>query len=177
MVRLRVQRHVNGHEVGLLQQLFQWHEFGPAAGLDVKCSTLRVGVQHTHVEPRGAPGHCLADASKSDDAERCAGDVGGDEPLRPPLRPLTGPGVTVHEAHIARDAHENGPGQVGCCVGDDVRRVGNHHAASRCGISIDVVVADGVVRHHFEQRRPVQQFSIDTLVQHADQPVDVGDRL
>ena len=71
----------------------------------------------------------------------------------------------------SRDRQDERPRELGGRLREHVRRVRDDDAARACGGNIDVVVADGDVRHDFEIGRRVEHVGVDRIGQDAHQPL------
>ncbi len=69
MAAALVERRVQRHDVGGLEQLVELDEGGPGVGLS-RSIAMAVVVAHVHGEAGGSPSHRPADLPEADDAER-----------------------------------------------------------------------------------------------------------
>ena len=96
---------------------------------------------------------------------------------RLPGLPLARLGVAVAIDEPAGRGDEQTEGHVGRGVGQHAGRVADGDAARRGGRHVDVVEADGVIAHHLEPGRRVEQGGVDAVGQQRHQTVAVGDLL
>ena len=96
-------------------------------------------------------------------------DVGAPEEVPLPRLPLAGARVAVRLHDAARRRHEQGPGEVGGGLGEDVRRVRDDHLPALCRGDVDVVVANRDVGDDLEGRRRRQHLIVDRADDVADQ--------
>ena len=86
---VRVQRHVEGQVVDLTEEVIVGQE-GHAGGLGRFGGEHRIVHQHLHRQAAGALGHRASDASKADDTQGLAGELGAGVEIPVPAAPPGG---------------------------------------------------------------------------------------
>ena len=142
--RLSGQRHVQGHEIRLLEQLVQPDvaRSEVSFGLGV---AMAVVVQDGHVEGPRAARYLVADAAQPDDAEDLVVDLLPQHEARIVGHKIRAAGKAVALDEVARCGQEQGEGYIGRRAVEDVGRVAYGDAALLGGLEVDVINADSVV--------------------------------
>src|SRR5215210_924161 len=124
---------------------------------------------------------CMSDPSKTDDAERLAYEAVSDHERRRPLPGRPRANETVALGDTPRHVEDQGEGELGGHLGENVRRVGDDDAPRRGRLEIDVVEPDRVVGHDTELwSGRVEKLAVDPVREHEDQasrPHDSGEQL
>ena len=105
-------------------------------------------------------GCCAADPTQSQDSDPGAADLASQ---REPFSgsPFPGPDEPVGRRDSAKDIEDEGDGEVGDSVVEDVRGVRHHDPAPSCLGDVDVVVADPIDGDRFEPREGVHLSGAD----------------
>jgi hypothetical protein len=120
-------------------------------------------------KPR-APGHRLADAPKTNQAESGAGDVRAQQQHRPPGLPAAGARELIRLNHPPRGGHEQRPGEIGGGVGEHTRSVAHRDAAGGGGSQVNIVDAHGHLADDLKTWRGcLQQRRIDRVSEQGEQ--------
>ena len=139
--------HFNPRFLGELLARIEAGEACAQGELFVAGKTRALVVQQDHAEGRGALGDEDADASKTDDAEHLAEELG---PLEPGPLPSTGAQGCVRQGDVARLREQERHRVLGGRHDVALRSV-HHHDATRSGSGdVDVVEADTCTAHHHQ---------------------------
>jgi hypothetical protein len=139
---------MDGHEVGLREQVVELAPGDAEGGLGVLRHPVAGVVEHRHAEAGRAPGDRPADPAQPEHPERLAVDLPAEEELRPPDPRPRRPEEPVALGDPPGGGQQQRPGQVGGGLGDHVGGVGGQHPPCGAGVQVDVVVADGIVGRH-----------------------------
>src|ERR1700722_2230803 len=88
--RFRKERHVHADKVRLRQQCIEITTFRLQFLFDTQWSADPIAIDNSHLESRCAPSHGAPDASKSDQSQGLAPNVGTDELIEVPTLPIAG---------------------------------------------------------------------------------------
>ena len=152
--RLVGHRHMQGDEIGLGEQLVQFH-LGDAHFLGALGRKEGVIGQNVHAQPDGARADDGADIAGADDAERLAGDFDTHE-LR--LFPLAGLRRGIGGRKLASDGEHQRDGVFGGRDRVAEGRVHDNDTTARGGGDIDIVDADAGAADDLEIGRRRNQF-------------------
>src|SRR5439155_25588331 len=136
----------------------------------------RVVAQHVHDEPPGLLDHRKTDASRADDGDGLSRDLVAKEGQEwVPRRPL----LVTHKAlalpHLARQHAEHEKSELSSRFGEHVGGIGEWYLVLVSVGSIDVVEADGNLRHNLERALPCfKNFGVDRIAERCDQAVDAA---
>ena len=146
--RLLVQRGVQRHEVGLLQQRLERDQLDADRG-GALAGDERVVGDDAHLEGARTLGHARADAPEADDAERVPGQFDALQLAALPAA-LAQRGVALR--HVARDGEQQRQRVLDGGDGVGQWRVDDDHAARRRRLEVDVVDAHPGAADHRELR-------------------------
>ena len=135
-----------------------------------------VAADRLDLEPEGARalGHRGADAPRPDEREPGAAQLEAQPPAGLPRAPAPVAHVRRGGDEVPRRRQDEREREVGRAVGEDVGGDADRDPARRARGDVDVVRADGVVRHHPQRRRRVEQLVVDAVGQQAEQALRPG---
>ncbi len=168
-----IERHVQGDKIGFSKQRVQIAIFRVQLLLDVFGRAGPAVVSHFHCKSGRAPRNSSTDAAESNDSQRLAPDIGSAKLIEIPTLPASGAHVLVGFHQPAGHGHHESPGKIRGGFIQHAGSVGNRDAAFGASRNINVVVADGNVRHDAKLRRGAQHVVSDTLRQQTHQAVFV----
>ena len=169
--RLLVQRRVQRHEVGLLQQRLERDQLDADRGRALVGDERVVG-DHAHLEGARTLRHPRADAPEADDAERVPGQLDALQLAALPAA-LAQRGVPLR--HVAGDGEQQREGVLDGGDGVGQRRVDDDHPTRRRRLEVDVVDADPGAPDHRELRGGLDDALGDAGLAAHDDAGHVGD--
>ena len=136
----------------------------------------RVVAQHVHVEAPALLNHRQSDASGANDGDGLACDLVAKEgEKRVPRWPLLLPHQALALPHLTSEHAHHEKCEFGCGFGEHVGCVRERNLVFVGVGPVDVVEADGDLRHDFERALPgFEDLSIDGIAQRRDQRVDAA---
>ena len=151
--RLVRERHVQGDDVGIAEQLVHCHQRHAEGGRALR-RQIGIAGDDPHPEPLGEGGDNGADRAAADDAEGLVAKLDAHEAAALPPALARG-SVGLRDAPRKRAHHRDGV--LGCGHGVSVGRVHDHDAALGRRIHIDVVDSGAGAADDLEPGRPFQQ--------------------
>src|SRR5580698_3146437 len=165
---LTKQWHVYADEISITQCLFESHVLDPALFLRytarmaqvhnlLNCFHVvvilinRVVAQDVHVEAATLLDHSQADSSRADDRDGLSGYfIAKERKVRMPLSPLVVAREMFGGPHSSRQHAHHEERKFGSGFSQDVGSVGEGNLVAIGIGAVDVVEADGILRHDFE---------------------------
>jgi hypothetical protein len=164
---------VHRHEVRFPEKRAEIDARGPQGRFGRRVRRDGVLVEHSHVEPEGAPGHGPADPPEADDPQRLSVDVPAQQQQVFPLLEPALADVAVALDHPSRRRHHQRPGEVRGGVREHVGGVGDDDPVPGRGRHVDIVEADRDVGDYAQLGAGGQQLVVDEVGDQADQPFAV----
>jgi lipoprotein-anchoring transpeptidase ErfK/SrfK len=159
--------------VRLGQQVLHFPVTDPEFGLESSFAP-RTGIQEADAKAAETPRDRRTDSSETDDANRGAVQIIAGEKVEAPLLPLTGPHQILSLGDATEAGEEKCQRRVGRGLGEDVGGVADRNPPNRAGGDVDVVHPYRQLGDHSQTRSGVQEFGIDPIDQHAENPVSLG---
>ena len=101
--------------------------------------------------------------------------LGAEHEIEAPAFPCARADQPIALADATSNAENQGPGELGHCLRQHIRRVRDDDAALARRGDIDIVVSDRDSRNHLERRSGSHDLRVNLVGQHADERVLVGD--
>ena len=103
---------MHADEIGVLQELVQFHPRGAQLRFNALRQTAPVVIEDRHPKARCAPRHRLPDAAHADDAKGAAMHVVPQQDHQAPLFPLARADIAVRLGDASSDGKKQAPRQV-----------------------------------------------------------------